>query len=132
MKAFEEYISRIQAVISPAVSPVKKSLLERGGSDFPAIAMDANGDFAITWENADYSVSAQAFSSSGIAIGNPFLVSAPVQDLDGNADPDTFQTIAMAPDGSFVIVSSGGSLGPGYGNAPYDQICQGQVFESPF
>ena len=84
--------------------------------DEPSVAMDANGNFVITWSsrNQDGSgkgVYARRFAANGTALGGEFLVN------QTTADNQDQPAVAVAPDGHFVISwrsskqdGSGGSI----------------------
>lgn len=80
-----------------------------------AMAMDPDGDFAVTWDSADgdgssYGVFAQRFSASADRVGSQFRVNTYTR--DSQRDP----AIAMSPDGAFTIVwSSDGQDGSSRG-----------------
>lgn len=68
----------------------------------PAIAMDNDGDFVITWESkdqdgSDYGVYAQRYNSAGIPQGSEFQVNT--YTIENQSEP----AIAMDSDGDFVI-----------------------------
>ena len=74
------------------------------------VAMDADGDFVVTWassrDDSDYGIYAQRFNAAGVAQGSEFRVSAVTT---GN---QTFSTVAMEADGDFVVTwTSGGQDG---------------------
>ncbi|MFN6528235.1 beta strand repeat-containing protein [Nostoc sp. ChiSLP03a] len=68
----------------------------------PTIAMDANGDFVISWQSyyqdgSYLGIYAQRYSSAGLAIGNEFRVNTYTQGNQFNP------TVAMDATGDFVI-----------------------------
>ncbi|MBC1236717.1 putative Ig domain-containing protein [Nostoc sp. 2RC] len=68
----------------------------------PTIAMDADGDFVISWQSKDqdgsgYGIYAQRYNSAGVAQGNEFRVNT--YTIDHQSNP----SIAMDADGDFVI-----------------------------
>ncbi|MGF1991741.1 MAG: beta strand repeat-containing protein [Nostoc sp. ZfuVER08] len=68
----------------------------------PTIAMDADGDFVISWQSKDqdgsgYGIYAQRYNSAGVAQGNEFRVNT--YTIDHQSNP----SIAMDGDGDFVI-----------------------------
>ncbi|MFS0517929.1 beta strand repeat-containing protein, partial [Nostoc sp. UIC 10607] len=79
------------------------------------IAMDADGDFVISWQSyyqdgSGYGIYAQRYNSSGVAQGSEFQVNTTITDSQYNP------TIAMDADGDFVISwTSNGQDGSGYG-----------------
>ncbi|MFN6567930.1 MAG: DUF4347 domain-containing protein [Dendronalium sp. ChiSLP03b] len=80
----------------------------------PSVAMDADGDFIISWENygqdsSSYGIYAQRYNSAGVAIGEEFKV---------NTDTNGYQAnpkVAMDADGDFVISWNSYRDGSGYG-----------------
>ena len=68
----------------------------------PAVAMDAAGNFVITWQSNlqdgdSYGVYAQRYDAAGVAQGTEFRVNSTIADYQGSP------TIAMDADGDFVI-----------------------------
>lgn len=73
-----------------------------GGQQYPALAMDGDGNFVVAWEDrrdGNIDIYYQRYNSSGIKQGN----NQKVNDDLGNAW-NRFPSIAMANDGNFVIV----------------------------
>ncbi|MGB3492385.1 MAG: hypothetical protein WBA57_06645 [Elainellaceae cyanobacterium] len=71
--------------------------------DGAAIAMDADGNFVVTWESEDQDgdrrgIFAQRFDADGVAIGDEFQVNT---ETSGNQDN---AAIALGPNGEFVVV----------------------------
>jgi len=66
----------------------------------PSIAMDANGDFVICWQDGrnDGDIYAQRYSNSGDPLGANFRVNA-----DVGTDDQLYPTVAMDGNGNFVI-----------------------------
>ncbi|MBD2153421.1 Ig-like domain-containing protein [Leptolyngbya sp. FACHB-16] len=81
----------------------------------PRIAMDADGDFIVTWhsdgqDGSGLGIYAQRFSRDGVALGNEFRVNT--YTTDTQSDPQ----VAMDADGDFVITwQSNGQDGDGLG-----------------
>ncbi len=70
--------------------------------DEAAIAMDANGNFIITWDSEDQDgdgrgIFAQRFNAEGVAVGEEFQVNT---ETSGNQDNSA---IALGSNGSFVV-----------------------------
>ena len=68
----------------------------------PTVAMDANGDFVISWtsygqDEDNYGIYARRYNSSGAPQGNEFLVNNTT--IDSQSNP----SVAIATDGNFVI-----------------------------
>ncbi|MGJ5631155.1 beta strand repeat-containing protein [Nostoc sp. CALU 1950] len=81
----------------------------------PTIAMDADGDFVISWQSygqdgSGFGIYAQRYSSAGVAQGSEFRINSTIDGFQNNS------TIAMDADGDFVISwQSYGQDGSGYG-----------------
>ena len=79
----------------------------------PSLAMDGDGDFAVTWhgyeQNGNYGVFARRFDSGGLAQGGEFRVSNTVPGFQRNT------AIAMDEDGDFVITWQDEHTGPAPG-----------------
>lgn len=86
-----------------------------GNQRHSTVAMDADGDFVITWSSAGqdgsgYGVYAQRYNSAGVAQGGEFPVNSTI------ANNQRFSSVAMDADGDFVITwSSYGQDGNQYG-----------------
>src|SRR5439155_541373 len=82
---------------------------------FSTVAMDAAGDFVITWSSDDqhgdgYGVFAQRYNAAGLAQGGEFRVNT------STTSSQRFPTVAMDAAGDFVVTwSSQGQDGNGYG-----------------
>ena len=77
----------------------------------PAVAMDAAGNFVVTWasnlqDGSGYGVYAQRYNAAGIAQGSEFLVNTTT--TNGQSGP----AIAMTPTGAFVIAWTGSAQDP--------------------
>jgi hypothetical protein len=83
--------------------------------DRPAVAMDADGDFVVTWTSTGQDggatgVYAQRYNSSGLPQGDEFRVNT------YTTNQQRYSSIAMSASGAFVISwSSSGQDGSGYG-----------------
>jgi phosphoheptose isomerase len=69
---------------------------------YPAIAMDSDGDFVVTWQSSNqdgesWGIYAQRYNASGVAQGVEFLVNTYIENAQMNP------AIAMDSDGDFVI-----------------------------
>ena len=77
----------------------------------PSVAMDADGDFVVTWlsdgssgtDTSNFSVQAQRFNASGVPQGNEFQVNT------YTSSNQQYPTVALDADGDFVI--TWGSIG---------------------
>ncbi|MHB1764280.1 MAG: hypothetical protein ACYCS1_01855 [Gammaproteobacteria bacterium] len=75
-----------------------------GNQEYPAVAMDAAGDFAVAWESYDqvsgtskWDIYAQRYASNGVAEGSNFLVNSYTS---GNQE---YPAVAMDAMGDFVV-----------------------------
>ncbi len=81
----------------------------------PAIAMDADGDFVISWQSysqdgSQYGIYGQRYNAAGIPQGSEFSINTYTTNTQGNP------AIAMDADGDFVVTwQSSGQDGNGYG-----------------
>ncbi len=82
---------------------------------FPGVAMDADGDFVITWQSnvqdgSGYGVYAQRYQAGGATVGDEFLVNTET------ANSQQSPSVALDADGDFVIVwQSSYQDGSGFG-----------------
>jgi len=82
---------------------------------FSRVAMDADGDFVVTWtsfsqDGSDYGIYAQRYNAAGVAQGSEFRANTYTTDKQRDS------TVAMDADGDFVVVwSSYTQDGGGYG-----------------
>jgi len=99
---------------------------------FSTVAMDADGDFVVTWSSSGqdgsaYGVFAQRYNAAGVAQGNEFRVNTYTTDYQ------SFSTVAMDTDGDFVVTWSS-YLQDGSDNGIYAQrynaagVAQGSEF----
>jgi hypothetical protein len=87
---------------------------------YSTVAMDADGDFVVTWssyrDGSGAGVYAQRFNAAGTALGNEFRVNT------YTAGNQLFSNVAMEPDGDFVVTwSSYGQEGANSGWGIYAQ-----------
>jgi phosphoheptose isomerase len=86
-----------------------------GSQNYPAAAVDQQGDFVITWQSygqdgANRGVFARRFSSAGVGLGIEFQVNT------YTSNTQSYPSIALDADGDFVVVwSSNLQDGSGYG-----------------
>lgn len=112
----------------PAGADMQINDVTPGDQNRPAVAMAADGSFVAVWESpssagADtdlLSIQARRFAASGIPAGSQFQVN------DWIAGAQERPSVAIAPDGSFVIAWQSGSSP---GNDPLDSI-QARRFDS--
>lgn len=86
-----------------------------GDEAYPSVAMDADGDFIVTWDTASptgqlYDVYAQRYNAAGLPVGGEFR-------LNSHAPGQQFSSaVAMDDAGNFVVTwNSSGQDGSGYG-----------------
>ncbi|MCX7399769.1 MAG: cadherin domain-containing protein [Planctomycetales bacterium] len=95
------------------------------------VAMDADGDFVVTWtsfqDGSGYGVYAQRYNAAGVAQGGEFRVNT------YTTSSQRFSTVAMDADGDFVVTwSSYRQDGSGYGvNAQRYQTDMSPILASP-
>ena len=75
-----------------------------GEQQMPGVAMDAAGNFVITWgsygqDGSDWGVYAQRYAADGTAIGDEFQVNT----YTSSAQHPSADSVAMADDGGFLI-----------------------------
>ncbi len=106
--------AKLYSSLSDTVGAVlTTSTTTAGDQKWSTVAMDADGDFAITWTSGDASgdgIFAQIYAPDGTANGGNIAVNTTT------ADQQRFGTIAMDSDGDFVINwSSNNQDGSGFG-----------------
>ncbi|MBI1347830.1 hypothetical protein GC163_16260 [bacterium] len=86
-----------------------------GNQQYSTVAMDADGDFVVTWtssgqDGSSGGIFAQRYNAAGVAQGSEFQVNTYTTSSQGSS------TVAMDADGDFVITwTSLGQDGSGYG-----------------
>jgi hypothetical protein len=108
------YAQRYGSTGSPIGTEFRVNTYTDSKQDSPAIAMDSNGDFVITWmsyieDGSSYGIYAQRYSSTGSPVGTEFRVNTYTSRYQ------TFPTIAMDSDGDFVVAWSSGDVYAGEG-----------------
>ena len=88
------------AARSPVGTQFQANTAAAGGNSRPSVAMNASGQFVVTWNDHGNNVYAQFYNTAGTAQGGNVLVTSQRQ---GNAD----STVAMAADGSFAVAYEG-------------------------
>ncbi len=96
------YARRFDSVGLPLSTEFRVNTTTANSQQFPAIAMDADGDFVVAWDSAgqdgsQYGVYAQRFNSEGVAQGNEFRVNT------YTASEQRLPATAMDDNGNFVI-----------------------------
>ncbi|MEM6783593.1 MAG: hypothetical protein AAF624_07650 [Bacteroidota bacterium] len=76
---------------------------------FPAVAIDADGDFVVVWQSRDdgttYGIYAQRYAANGRPEGSEFRVNT------RNGGSQRFPSVAMDADGNFVVTWQSGGDG---------------------
>ncbi|MBN2217026.1 MAG: trypsin-like serine protease [Pirellulales bacterium] len=111
---------QVREPINPATDSVwlnnEICVTDNPTATYASIAMDADGDFIITWSQddnpsgaADWNVYARRYDAMGNPLGDEFLVNTVTK------DEQRFSTVAIDHDGEFVIAwQSEGQDGNGY------------------
>jgi hypothetical protein len=99
------YAQRYNAAGVAQGGPFQVNAATPGGQEYSAVAMDAWGDFVITWSGDNpfgtgWNVYAQRYNAAGVAQGGPFQVNPTSQ---GN---QMYSSVAMDAGGDFVITWS--------------------------
>jgi len=127
------YAQRFNAAGVPQGGEFQVNSFTTGDQKFPAIAMDADGDFVVSWhsdgqDSSGEGIYAQRYNASGVAQGGEFQVNT------FTTNNQRFAAIAMDADGDFVV--SWFSYGQdGSGNGIYAQrynaagLAQGSEFQ---
>ncbi|SIO05878.1 Uncharacterized conserved protein [Singulisphaera sp. GP187] len=104
---FDIFIQRYNSVGTPQGGEVRVNTTTGDVQANPAVAMDASGDFVVTWESytgaSAYDIFAQRFSAAGVPQGGEFRVNTTT------ANDQTNSAVAMNPDGDFVVTWVNGS-----------------------
>ena len=109
------YAHRFSAAGQPLGQEFKVNSFNAGAQNTPAVAMDADGDFVVTWQSqnqdgAGWGVYAQRFDAEGNPLGPEFLVNSTT------ANNQTLPAIGTTPGGAFIITwTSSGQDGSGDG-----------------
>ncbi len=103
------FMRRFDASANPLSGDILVNSFTSSDQLNPAIGMNSSGAFVVAWEGAgaddDHGVWAQQFDSSGAAVGTEFRVNAVLGANQYDA------SVAVAPDGSFVITHTDDSSG---------------------
>ena len=109
------YAQRFNAAGAAQGSEFQVNTTTAGGQRFSTVAMDADGDFVITWESYGqdgdgYGVYAQRYNAAGVAQGTEFQVTTTT------IGAQKLPRVAMDADGDFVVTwTSYGQDGDGEG-----------------
>ncbi len=99
---------------------------------FSTVAMDADGDFAVTWssnsqDGSGWGVYAQRYNAAGQALGNEFRVNS------YTSGSQIYSKVAMDADGDFVVIwNSAGQDGSSYGVYAQRYSAAGEVLGDEF
>lgn len=102
---FDAYVSLFSCATAPLQGEFQVNTYTTDSQQDPAIAMNASGDFVVTWlsNNQDgdsNGVYAQRYNAAGIAQGSEFLVNTQTVGVQG------WPTVAIDANGNFVIAWS--------------------------
>ncbi|MCA9094757.1 MAG: hypothetical protein KDA68_14820, partial [Planctomycetaceae bacterium] len=99
--SFGIFARRFDSLGNPQGSDFQVNSRTQGNQNYSAIAIDADGDFVVTWQSGgdgwDYGIYAQRYNASGLPLGSEFRVNTWTTFFQGNP------SIAMDADGDFVI-----------------------------
>jgi len=123
------YAERFASNGAPLGSAFLVNTYTSGGQEYPSVAMDAAGDFAVAWESYNQlgtsydDVYAQRYSASGAALGSAFLanpatVSPPPLTLAGFDD----LSVTMDATGDFVVAWQAYGYGSSHNYDYYSSI----------
>jgi hypothetical protein len=125
------FARRYNALGEPQGDPFAVNQVTTGVQWFPTAAMDAAGNFAVTWTgkpqvNGRFAIYARRFNADGTPRGNEFTVSMATAAVDAQ-----YSRIGMDDRGDMVIVwSAKDSVGDGVAARRYDP--NGQPYEAEF
>jgi hypothetical protein len=99
---FGVYAQRYDSAGNPLGSEFRVNTNTTGHQQFPAVAMDADGNFVIAWDSNlqdgdSFGVYAQRYDSAGNPVGSEFQVNTYTTSYQ------SFPSVAMDADGNFVI-----------------------------
>ncbi|MBD1809821.1 tandem-95 repeat protein [Microcoleus sp. FACHB-SPT15] len=109
------YVQRYNATGQALGNEFRVNTITSNSQQFSTVAMDADGDFVVTWssngqDGSGWGVYAQRYNAVGEAIGDQFRVNS------YTSGSQEFSTVAMDADGDFVVTwSSSGQDGSGWG-----------------
>ena len=98
----EIYLQRYSSAGAAIDSELRVNTHTTNYQNLPAVAMDADGDFAVVWasnlqDGSYYGIYAQRYTSAGAAAGSEFQVN------DETSNRQNQPSIAMDSDGDFVV-----------------------------
>ncbi len=109
------FVRRFSSAGTPLVSEFQVNVQTLNNQQYPAVALDADGDFVVVWQSDgqdgdDTAVFARGFSSAGAPVAGEFLVNTYISGSQRRP------AIAMEPDGDLVIAwQSAAQDGSNYG-----------------
>ena len=97
------YAQRYDATGAAQGSEFRVNTYTSNGQSRPSVAMDADGDFVVTWQSYGqdgslYGVYGQRYNASGVAQGSEFRVNTYTTNQQRNS------VVAMDADGDFVVI----------------------------
>jgi hypothetical protein len=100
------YARQFNAAGVPQAGEIPVNQFTAGGQAFPAVAMDADGDFVVAWQSnaqdgSAYGIYARLYSANGQPRGDEFRVN------QTTAGSQTLPSVAMDADGDFVVAWQG-------------------------
>jgi len=113
---------RFDSNCTPLIEEFQINIETSGNQREPAVAMDAEGNFVVTWYGPgedEEDIFARRFDASGLAIGSEFIVNTCTNDRQ------LYPSVAMNNDGGFIIVWESSNI-PGQSNKA---VC-GRLYDS--
>jgi sugar lactone lactonase YvrE len=107
-QGWDVYAQRYNAAGVPQGNEFLVNTTTSDDQEYSSVAMDANGDFIITWsghQSGHWQIYAQRYNAAGVAQGPEMLVNS------ATASDQMFSTVAMDDQGDFVIAWSGHQSG---------------------
>jgi hypothetical protein len=126
------YAQRYNAVGEAIGDQFRVNSYTSGSQEFSTVAMDADGDFVVTWssnsqDGSGWGVYAQRYNAAGQALGNEFQVNS------YTSGSQIYSKVAMDADGDFVVIwNSAGQDGSSYGVYAQRYSAAGEVLGGEF
>ncbi len=126
------YAQRYNAVGEAIGDEFRVNSFTSSSQQFSTVAMDADGDFAVTWssnsqDGSGWGVYAQRYNAAGQALGNEFRVNS------YTSGSQIYSKVAMDADGDFVVIwNSAGQDGSSYGVYAQRYSAAGEVLGGEF
>jgi hypothetical protein len=121
------FAQRYNAATVVQGSQFRVNLFTPGDQDFPAVAMDAFGNFVVTWygfgTDVESAIRAQRFDSAGAPQGSEFRVNA------NTSDTEEESSVSMDASGDFVVTFTSAVINDVFARR-YDEagVAQGNQF----